>query len=1093
MAEDIFGSLSESYNQVISNLEDDKTNVNKAVGSTIATKSMLAYKEEEDLIKTFRKNEKDHYKYLYEAELKNHKYSQKAKADLLKQEISHYTDVFNLSKKLHEKNVSFLEQERDVREKIAKSGKVSLGNLAEIYTLRKKTEELEKKTLEYKEKKFQETVDNVKKGVKTLIDHIFQYINARDDLNKWTQWKTGISELGTAYETNFNEIAARNGSETRMETHEMLKDSLETVMNSEVLKSGLNFNKEVFPQITEAVKHGFQGDQATSIAITNAIDKKIMPWLDTSSEVWVDLQYQLSEDALKQIKGQQLILQETKEGNRILQEGVVQTMLQSLEPALVAIEANTTDVSDLPEQYQLLYASFRDQGFTKAEAIKEMNAITNAYKNPLESITKGNVSDILAGIESFTNPEAGLTDIARARTIPQEMSKNADKFSYFIYDALGGMSNGYTRDGSSGQKYLDSLDHTTKLLDTLDKDGIKAYIEENDNLKEFITATQQNDNKEQNSAADFVFDRNLVRHGIDLAVLQLDEVRQIKKWLITGLIAGFVSKWADKGIDKLIEKFGTKLGGNLAGGSGSSMLSSVIGKIGGGASTTAGLSKAGLATSKAFSGLGLNAGAANAIGAGGVLAGGAMAIYGTKEAINEYSQIGKATNIEGENTKHAVSGTLAVAGAAGGAIGAGMLLASNPVGWAVLAAGGIVLLSKAAYDHANRLSGLAKQYEEHGEELKTAFHDEQSERLKESAYLKETIKNAKDDKEAQNAVINAGLLDEKSARDMTSEELYNLVGALIDTEASITALGDAAIDAKTKVAKEEAQTQTKDVLDKTYNNIKSLLGSDNVVKEGEKEYAQIKAMFEGMADSITDDKQKELMKEQLGTMFGEGEFDLAELDVLMDKGGNWRSLLHTTIDRKRNFYDYAMDVNDANAYLGLIEGNGSYDLKDVSIAQDTASISATLDKYYNDFSNSNNDKTKEMYAKRFESTWINKVKSNDNYYEYLKPQYKDIAEEMNINNYRAGSSYIQYDQIAQLHAKERVLTAEQNREYTENLIGSGSSTGVIEAGVKDLISAIQDQTRTILDYLSSVGSNTFSYSESTMNMLPRMGNTRVVF
>ena len=100
---------------------------------------------------------------------------------------------------------------------------------------------------------------------------------------------------------------------------------------------------------------------------------------------------------------------------------------------------------------------------------------------------------------------------------------------------------------------------------------------------------------------------------------------------------------------------------------------------------------------------------------------------------------------------------------------------------------------------------------------------------------------------------------------------------------------------------------------------------------------------------------------------------------------------------------------------------------------------------------------------------------------------------MGIQGYRLGSSYIPYDMIAKLHEGERVLTAEQNKKYNENNLDSISSTGIIEAGVHDLIAAIQAQTKDIIDYLSSIGNNTFSFDKSNINMLPQMGNTRVVF
>ena len=93
MADDILKALSDSYSNASSNMDNDKTNVNEAVGKTVATKRMTEYRKELDDIKKVRNAEADRYKELYKAELNAGKYSQKVKADLLKQEISHYTSL----------------------------------------------------------------------------------------------------------------------------------------------------------------------------------------------------------------------------------------------------------------------------------------------------------------------------------------------------------------------------------------------------------------------------------------------------------------------------------------------------------------------------------------------------------------------------------------------------------------------------------------------------------------------------------------------------------------------------------------------------------------------------------------------------------------------------------------------------------------------------------------------------------------------------------------------------------------------------------------------------------------------------------------
>ena len=210
-----------------------------------------------------------------------------------------------------------------------------------------------------------------------------------------------------------------------------------------------------------------------------------------------------------------------------------------------------------------------------------------------------------------------------------------------------------------------------------------------------------------------------------------------------------------------------------------------------------------------FSALGASGGTATALGAGTLLAGGYMVGKGLSIGADTIKNWDKSSTTD----KIAGLGTATLATGGGVAAGLGALgIASGPIGWAGLAIGGAALAGKAIYDHATRLSGLAEEYEAHGEELKSAFQKEQQTRIEESAFLKQRIKDSKNDTEAQNEIINSGLLSEKTARDLSAQELSVLTTEIIKTESAITALGNAAIDAKTKVAKEEAQQQTKDVL-----------------------------------------------------------------------------------------------------------------------------------------------------------------------------------------------------------------------------------------------------------------------------------------
>ena len=92
-------------------------------------------------------------------------------------------------------------------------------------------------------------------------------------------------------------------------------------------KDAINANKDLIPELRKVAESGIN-DPATAmrIAITNALDAKIMPWLDTSSKTWTNMQINLSEQKMNEIKGQQLFLKESQSGSRLLQSGVINSL-----------------------------------------------------------------------------------------------------------------------------------------------------------------------------------------------------------------------------------------------------------------------------------------------------------------------------------------------------------------------------------------------------------------------------------------------------------------------------------------------------------------------------------------------------------------------------------------------------------------------------------------------------------------------------------------------------------------------------------------------------------------------------------------------
>ena len=100
-----------------------------------------------------------------------------------------------------------------------------------------------------------------------------------------------------------------------------------------------------------------------------------MPWLDTTSDTWTQLQYNISDNMLQSIKGQQIQLQATQEGNRILQNGVVSALLDDLAPTLQAIDANTVSEDSMGSAYKAVETLIDHVN----KDVEESNKIINKY------------------------------------------------------------------------------------------------------------------------------------------------------------------------------------------------------------------------------------------------------------------------------------------------------------------------------------------------------------------------------------------------------------------------------------------------------------------------------------------------------------------------------------------------------------------------------------------------------------------------------------------------------------------------------------------------------------------------------------------
>ena len=935
--------------------------------------------------------------------------------------------------------------------------------------------------------------------VSSGIKKIFSTASEVLDMYYFDNIQTAIDKSGSQYESNFTTLAGYNGSDSRAETHNLIRDTLKEVNSNEYTRTGLNFNDEIYPKLTEAVQNGFVGEDATAIAITNAIDSKIMPWLQTNSETWVQFQHNMSDERLQQLKGQQLLLKESKEGNRLLQSGVVDEIIDTLAPSLDNIDANTTEIDDLNIDLQgkAMYL-MTEHNYSKAEAIKQVKKEAEAAQNPFKALTTGDTGDKMYAMDSLY----GTNMVAE---FAESMKGSGWVGSGKASEMMGWADGGETRTerslnahaGYTGQKREDYQ----KLVggDMSPEELVRKYNLKKEDLNEMVTATQEHDNEMQNDWTEKLFSWNAIAHGNDLQKMIFNEVKAIKDNMLTSL-GNFIGDFAGNFLSNKLSGISSK-GANATKGLKSKLgsgLNNVGNKLGSG--LMPGASKVPGAGKISF----MKGGAGGAIGSAAGVTIGVMEAKAGIDAINEGISIknDKTANSIQKDKANTDIATGAVATGAGVA-GAGAILAlgaSNPIGWAALAIGGVALGIKAYSDHLAELDDATGRI--------TAAFNESKAKIKEEASARE-----------DNLLTIYDNIDEL---DTTNEKLQYLQSNGIETsriaselEGKTTTEVNAALKEYLDLLIKQNYQQSEDaqyLIDDVAADFKNAFNADvdTIKEEILSNYSREALQAKGITDdaAIWEEQKKALSKlgytnDELSGLYyhwNNGSVDREELEEFLDEGAIQGDNLGSFEDRieggkvKAAGVNYLMDQvgSDAKLYdeemvakqLGDLASGiiylrdfNQYGREDGKVTKDVPlNFSQELyDQYKQDILNADKD-SKELLTMAFTSIG-----------------YPDAMSDWpnSLKGFKIGSTYIQYDQIAQLHKGERVLTQAQNAQYTEELINSNSS-GVIQAGVQDIVAAIQQQTKDIINAISTNSSESlFDTAIKRTTTLPEKSNTRV--
>lgn len=626
-----------------------------------------------------------------------------------------------------------------------------------------------------------ESVINTMKGaVKTAL------LSAANVISQ--SFQAGVTDYTSAYEKSFTDIAGRTGSNYN-QTRDLFSKSIEAI-RSAGLSSAINISSEMIPALSTAVQQGFTGTDVISKAIADSTSSIIMPWLDTASDAWINMSMNMSKDNMELLKSQQLQLQSTKSGNRLLQSGVVNSLTSDLEPLLRNIDLNTGGAGNLSKEYQDLMAGFMDQGMSAQDAYAQVSEMIKASRDQYGAITSGNISQILMG-KDFAN---GLspTEVANGdinKIYEMAAGSASDLTASALFNTMGMVGSAFTkeiaRERSDGAKAAASGINRSDI----------AYADIESQINEYRTTTTRATNAHENSMATVGSWVSAIPFGEKWFIIVVDLLKTIGAAVIASRIAPAL--WSSiKGLFK---------DGGLLKGLGSTLKSSLP-KIG-----------------------------TSALKYGGIAAGLGMAAYG---GINTYNSLKEYNDRSNTDRQKVVSGTSAggyALGAAGGLIGAiGLLAGSGPVGWAGLAVGAAALLGVEIYKSYNKTSQVLN-------DLNTEF-DKQEDILsqindKNKTYLDNiatSINSAGSLEDKRKILLEQGLATEEQLAGMTSTSITNFLD-------SLQKAGEDLCTTQKKIL-EDLEKQAKETSEAARSNNEKKIKDDILASSGEEQLNKLRAL-----------------------------------------------------------------------------------------------------------------------------------------------------------------------------------------------------------------------------------------------------------
>lgn len=879
-------------------------------------------------------------------------------------------------------------------------------------------------------------------------------------LNKWLdRFTNGINNIYNTYEQTYTKIASV------MDTNQKSYHEWQNNVSKDLQDQGLNSAVTVSQAMSELERLASDGftdmTKASQMSIQNIQNRIINPFVDTTSDAYENLQNLFGTNFTNKITGMSSYLSDISGSNRVFKSSI-NDVIDKLEP--VALSAKKDLLGD---SYRYVEELVKGGDMTQKQAIELISQATDAVADPYGALTSGNTA-VAASVAQgkYNSVEEMIESIVDKASLAQSNDVIAQGAAL---QALTGSSNGMF----SSRTNFDNVKKRIRGISNSDVSSSPEsyYSEQLSKLKngQLTTETQQKANIAENASTFVATLREAFPDAYDSIVSIASTVKEILAAIIGGAIL--------KGI------------GGISGKSG--MLSGVASKVGSGLSSAGTYLGSGLAngfsnaapTAFGAGKIGALTGTAGAVaGAAGALAGGAMAVKGTTDVVKDF----KSGNV---NAGTAMSAT----GAVGGAVGTTALLAlgaSNPVGWVALAIGGAALLGRKLYDsakeaeeHAKSLKDTAENNKKMAKDIKSqwdnvnsSIQEEADARVQSLKDIKSGLSEGKTLQKTRNDLINSGILSEEDvnkARTADKDALEDLVDKYI-TETNRLSQEDQDFN---NIFSDYQQ----DIVGGARNELARYL---NDHKDNEKDNANYDQVYDVVKKAV--DRTYE--KQRNGGSLSESEENLLKKWEWAGKDNDVsRSDLKSLINKVGDQSITQMLTTEDLDNLAKGSNGSSYGEHMTTYRSDMTDDSVVTQ--FRDIFAKRSSITKDEAAKALNSLGYRPDTSNGAYNKaiakIMEIEFKDGKKvQFDYNSekyYRTGSNYIGYDQIAQLHEGESVLTKAATSNLKE-LVGdtnikdlsSGSITSNISDGMSSVSSVIVDQTKTLvskLDEIISVVSN----------------------